>query len=55
MYTVFLLFPRIPERQFLVIIESIRTLDLFVLVNRLEGPFRKTERDGLYILLHPRE
>ena len=37
MYMVFLLFPLIQERHFLVIIESICTLDHFVLVNRLEG------------------
>ena len=43
MYMVFLLFPLIQEGQFLIIIESICTLDHFVLVNRLEGPFRKTE------------
>ena len=33
---VFLLFSLIQEKQFLVIIESICTLDHFVLVNRLE-------------------
>ena len=33
---VFLLFSRIQERQFLVISESICTLDHFVLVNHLE-------------------
>ena len=37
MVMVFLLFSLIQERQFLVISESIYTLDYFVLVNRLEG------------------
>ena len=37
MYMVFLLFPLIQERQFLVISECICTLDHFVLVNCLDG------------------
>ena len=47
MYMVFLLFPLIQERQFLVISESIRTLDHFVLVNSLEGLSLSARRNGL--------
>ena len=47
MYMVFLLFPLIQERQFLVISESIRTLDHFVLVNCLEGLSISARRSGL--------
>ena len=47
MYMVFLLFPLIQERQFLVISESICTLDHFVLVNRLEGLILSSRRSGL--------
>ena len=44
---VFLLFPLIQERQFLVISESICTLDHFVLVNCLEGLILSSRRSGL--------
>ena len=44
---VFLLFPLIQERQFLVISESICTLDHFVLVNCLEGLSLSARRSGL--------
>ena len=47
MYMVFLLFPLIQERQFLVISESICTLDHFVLVNRLEGLSLSARRSGV--------
>ena len=47
MYMVFFLFPLIQERQFLVISESICTLDHFVLVNRLEGPSISARRSGV--------
>ena len=47
MYMVFLLFPLIQERQFLVISESICTLDHFVLVNCLEGLSLSARRSGL--------
>ena len=47
MYMVFLLFPLIQERQFLVISESICTLDHFVLVNCLEGLILSSRRSGL--------
>ena len=47
MYMVFLLFSLIQERQFLVISESICTLDHFVLVNCLEGLSLSARRSGL--------
>ena len=47
MSMVFLLFPLIQERQFLVISESICTLDHFVLVNCLEGLSLSARRSGL--------
>ena len=47
MYMVFLLFPLIQERQFLVISESICTLDHFVQVNCLEGLSLSARRSGL--------
>ena len=47
MFMVFLLFPLIQERQFLVISESICTLDHFVLVNCLEGLSLSARRSGL--------
>ena len=47
MYMVFLLFPLIQERQFLLISESICTLDHFVLVNCLVGLSLSTRRSGL--------
>ena len=47
MYMVFLLFPLIQERQFLVISESKCTLDHFVLVNCLEGLTLSARRSGL--------
>ena len=47
MYMGFLLFPLIQERQFLVISESICTLDHFVLVNCLEGLSLSARRRGL--------
>ena len=47
LYMVFLLFPLIQERQFLVISESICTLDHFVLVNCLEGLSLSARRSGL--------
>ena len=47
MYMVFLLFQLIQERQFLVISESICTLDHFVLVNCLEGLILSSRRSGL--------
>ena len=47
MYMVFLLFPLIQERQFLVLCESICTLDHFVLVNCLEGLSLSARRSGL--------
>ena len=45
-YMVFLLFPLIQERQFLVISESICTLNHFVLVNCLEGLTLSARRSG---------
>ena len=53
MYIVFLLFPLIQERQFLVISESICTLDHFVLVNRLEGLSKKISNDQELIQSDP--
>ena len=47
MYMVFLLFPLIQERQFLIISESICTLDHFVPVNCLEGLRLSARRSGL--------
>ena len=47
MYMVFLLFPLIQERQFLVISENICTLDHFVLVKCLEGLILSSRRSGL--------
>ena len=47
LYMVFLLFPLIQERQFLVISESICTLDHFVLVNCLEGLSLSARLSGL--------
>ena len=47
MYMVFLPFPRIQERQFLVISDSTCTLDHFVLVNCLEGQSLSARRSGL--------
>ena len=47
MYMVFLLFSLIQERQFLVISESICTLDHFVLVNYLDGLSLSVRRSGL--------
>ena len=47
LYMVFLLFPLIQEKQFLVISESICTLDHFVLVNCLEGLSLSTRWSGL--------
>ena len=47
MYMVFPLFPPIQERQFLVISESICTLDHFVLVNCLAGLSLSARRSGL--------
>ena len=47
MYMVFLLFPLIQERQFLVISDSICTLDHFVLVNCLEGLSLSARRGGV--------
>ena len=46
-YMVFLLFPLTQERQFLVISDSICTLDNFVLVNCLEGLSLSARRSGL--------
>ena len=47
MYMVFLLFPLIQERQFLVISESKCTFDHFVLVNCLDGLSLSARRSGL--------
>ena len=47
LYMVFLLFPLIQERQFLVISESICTLDHFVLVNCLEELSLSARLSGL--------
>ena len=49
MYMVFLLFSLIQERQFLVISESICTLDHFVLVNCIEGLSLSARRVGSLI------